>query len=118
MRYLILIFIIFVTSCSDIGQPVKAESKDGRFRIVTSVDDNGIIQLSIFEGDDVRKRIDTRASIYSKFAVGWFNEENVLVLNSSDIGTFSWSLADNFEKSADGELYTDYGRVLYDRKYR
>ena len=103
--------------CSGMEQPMEPISKDGRYSVETYKTENGIIVLTIKENGREIQSINTGASIYQKFAVGWFKEEAILVLYSSDIGVLAWSAKSNFKSELGGAKYTTYGNELYEAKY-
>ena len=113
-----LIFVVTLIGCVIVEQPKEPFSFDKKYKVETSIDGEGIIILTIYKDEQKIKTLNTRASIGHKYAVGWLKNENILILNSSDIGVVVWSEADNFALHKQPGKYESYGRQLFNSKYK
>ena len=117
IKILAVLTILLAGCCAGIEQPLNPTSSDGSFFVETDVNDGGIIMLNIFSGQKKITSIDTRASLYQNFAIGWVKNKNTLVINSSDIGTYAWQIEGGVAKNLDGSQYVRYGEQRYETKY-
>jgi len=117
LKSFVFFLLIFLVGCGDIEQSLVPESAASGFVVKSAVDDNGILVLSIIGGSKVLHTINTEASIYQKFAVGWHNVGDVLVLYSSDTGGKAWSVNRGEKTELDPLTYKKYAIWLYENKY-
>lgn len=117
MKLKLILFFFLILACGKIEQPINPTSFDGKYRIENSVSENGILLLHIISQTNEEKIVNTNASIYQKFAVGWLNRENTIILYSADLGVFGWSASDNFTSKFQIDSLESFARSLYEQKY-
>lgn len=70
-------------------------SFDGKYELHPRIH-NGLVYLDIKHSNTkIKDTLKTGASDYHYWASGWFNNSNILLLYSSDIGTLAWSYQNN-----------------------
>jgi hypothetical protein len=117
MKYLVILFSLLLVACDESDELDRIKSTDGEYELISSVDAEKIIRIVVLAGNNEVSHIRTGASIYSKYAVGWYSDENVIVLNSSDIGTYAWSIDDGFLERFNNSSVKKFGEELYRNKY-
>lgn len=117
MRKLILLILaLFFSGCGNSDQPLVPKSSDGRFLVKTTIESD-LLVVNIYSQNKLLHSINTTASVYQKFAIGWHSQEPVLVLNSSDIGVKAWSAENGFKAEFNSQTYQANGNWLYQKKY-
>ncbi len=88
MRKLLIVIALIISGC---GKQIPSfPSYDGTFLLQPRVS-NGLVFLDISESQSAKAiTIETTASDYQKWAAGWFPNSNIVLLYSSDIGTYGW----------------------------
>ena len=117
-RFGFYLFLVLVSACSKVDQPIEPYSFDKVYKVVVSTNEKDLVVITIYKNDKELKTLNTNASIYHKYAIGWLKNENILVLNSSDVGVVAWSAAENFAPHAQPGKYERYGRQLFKSKYK
>ena len=88
MRKFLIIVVLIISGCG--GQIPSSTSYDGAFLLQPRVTDG----LVFFDISDTKSSniytIDTQASDYQKWSAGWLPNSNIVLLYSSDIGTYAW----------------------------
>jgi hypothetical protein len=105
-----------LVGCNRIEQPLIPQSPNGTF-VVEATTKDGLLILNVFSKNKLTHTIETKASIYQKFALGWHNKEQVLILYSSDIGVRAWTSTNGFKPELNTRKYTAYANWLYQNKY-
>jgi hypothetical protein len=61
-----------------------------------NADDYADVVIHIYDSENTKiDSINSKAGDFSKWAIGWTNSGDTIVLFSSDIGTKSWGITDN-----------------------
>ncbi len=99
-------FFLLVTLCNCHGRLKESRpihSPSGRYSIIASVyksshseENYGIVLITLYSREGIKLReLNTHASDFSKWAVGWDTFNDTLILNSSDIGILAWKIEQN-----------------------
>lgn len=97
---LTVLSLIILSSCTNDYSSDKMGSPSGKYYIITTVNrtdkskDNYtdvVISLYTVEGK-LLTNLNTKAADSNKWAIGWDSKEDIIILNSSDIGTYSWRI--------------------------
>ena len=95
--------ILFLTfSCSDY-RAIEIKSPDGKFSVIAKVnrtDKNAEFYAEpIFEIYDSKKNliaeIESDTGDFNRWKIGWSKSDNILIMNSSDIGIKAWKISNN-----------------------
>jgi len=92
-------------------------SSDKLYSIDIQTNNNGILELHIYRDNKKLIVLNTRASIYQKYAIGWKHQENIIVMYSSDIGTRAWSVIGIKVTKVKTKEHEKYAKELYNKKY-
>lgn len=104
MKKIASIGILLLTACGPLMKPtVRVESPDGDYVVAAIPNDNKsdptkyrCIRLILeHRNGNVLSALQTSVSDGQKWAVGWMETENIIVLQSSDIGTQAYSIESN-----------------------
>lgn len=131
-KILALLLAIVCASCGknpEAGTEMKEETKfwspSGNYYITTSIQDNPgakylCVKIHLFSKVGVElSHLQTNASDRMKWALGWLEEKDTVVLYSSDIGTYAYNIgsANQLIKTEVSGL-VERGRALYQNKYQ
>lgn len=101
MKYILIILSILLFGCRSVDQQnEKITSPSKKYYLTTTVNSSDknkedyadvVIHLYNTSGE-LKSSLNTHAGDLSKWAVGWDNINDTVVLFSSDIGTFAWKI--------------------------
>ncbi|MEN8128028.1 MAG: hypothetical protein ABFR90_09530 [Planctomycetota bacterium] len=122
---------LFLTGClrrSDDQWENELLSPSGHYKVSVSrnndkSDKTKWLCLKIHIKNSAEKEVDviqTSASDTMKWALGWMKDKDVVVLYSSDIGTYGYIITkdEKLEKVETGDSIAERGRDLYEKKYK
>ena len=96
LAYLVIAAIgaFFILTYED---PINTwESPSGEYGFVPSISEDGIVYFELYDkGDNPIDSIRTGASDFQKWAFGWHDEQDIVILYSSDIGTRAYSVQED-----------------------
>lgn len=112
-----LSFLTLTTGCLFTENATLSPS--GTVLLSTELHDENIILITVTELErNEFSTLDTRASNNMKWAVGWAQDQDVIILNSKDIGIYAWEF-DN-HTFQDMEINSDIQKQaenLFEQKY-
>ncbi|HBC88948.1 MAG TPA: hypothetical protein DCZ94_18555 [Lentisphaeria bacterium] len=126
MKNILCLFLCLLMTCSCRGkesEPLSSPSGECTIKTAISGEEAGetrrfCVKLIFIETKSKKElSCQTGASDYQKWAVGW-SPKNVLILYSSDIGTFAYEIVDGKinERMATNEE-KELGKDFYKNKY-
>lgn len=82
--------------------------------------DKGNIRVKLFDSDKKPiSELDTKAGDFSKWAVGWTQTGDTLVMRSRDIGNLAWKIsASNFEVVQMNKGLNEIAEAIFKSKYQ
>lgn len=105
MKMIPLFFLaVILSNCrgrvKELG-PIRSPS--GNYSIIASVnqpsgaeENSAFVMIELYSQEGIkRSELNTHASDFSKWAVGWDAFHDTLILNSRDIGVFAWKIEQN-----------------------
>lgn len=110
MKNILIIFYILLFSCSsDKQQSEKITSPSKKYYLTTTVnssdkskDDYADVVIHLYNtSGQLKFSLNTKAGDFSKWAVGWDNKNDTMILFSSDIGTYAWKIEHDSLKTID-----------------
>ncbi len=91
----LLSLVLLLKVCAQRGQP-PVESPSGEYNVFATVEEVSLIRLHLTNKEGVElDTVYSGASDAMKWALGWMPDEDVVVLQSSDIGTRSYDIVNN-----------------------
>lgn len=104
--FIIITIFLFVnlTGCKvDNHQSQKIISPTGKYYLTASVNnadksknDYGVVTISLYNAKgQILTKLNTMAGDFNKWAINWDSKQDTVIMNSSDIGTYSWRIENN-----------------------
>jgi hypothetical protein len=91
----LLSLVALLNFCARTAHP-PITSPSGEYRIFATIEEVSLIKLHLTNKEGVELHaVNSGASDAMKWALGWMPGENVVVLQSSDIGTRAYDIVDN-----------------------
>ena len=91
----LLAFSTILFGCGSQDYP-QADSPSGLYSVSTSKSEKGLVSIHLADAQGVEvHEIESSASDYIRWSIGWMPGEDVVVLQSSDIGLRAYSIIDN-----------------------
>ncbi len=88
-----LLISVLLTSCTVSDDFPEVKNTRGDYSISGHADSEGLLVITLKSQNNHSVEINTRVSVYQKFAYGWLDTDSVIVVNSSDIGILAWDTA-------------------------
>tara|TARA_Y100000588_G_scaffold372121_1_gene444296 strand:+ start:514 stop:867 length:354 start_codon:yes stop_codon:yes gene_type:complete len=113
MRKFLIIFVFFLSGCSNYRLESINSSDD--FYVLTPEVIESIIHLNICESQSGKcDLIRTGASHVHYWGADWFKSSNIVVLYSSDIGTYAWVKSDSWEQIEITQEIREFADKIYE----
>ncbi|OZG72299.1 hypothetical protein BTA51_16295 [Hahella sp. CCB-MM4] len=114
----LLLISFFLVSCTPSDEFPDLKSSSGDYSISGYADSDGLLVITVKQknGDD-SVEINTRASVYQRFAYGWLDTDSVIMVNSSDIGILAWDITTHYQPTEITGDIQAYAKTLYAEKY-
>jgi hypothetical protein len=99
-----ILFVTFLISCNDLNHYNETlVSPSGLYELKIEVNDNksdktkyGCLKFSLSDKqNNLLTTLQTEASTFSKWAVAWNSNSDIIILNSHDIGTSAYKINEN-----------------------
>lgn len=127
MRFvLFIILLILLCNCRGRMKETKSiHSPSGKYSIIASVNDPptsdenfAIVLITLYSKEGIKlSELNTHASDFSKWAVGWDTFNDTLILNSRDIGVLAWHIKQNaFEEVFVSEAIQNRATDIFETK--
>ena len=76
--------------------PTSIQSPSGKYRVFATIEEVSLIHIHLTNSEGVElDAVYSGASDAMKWALGWMTDEDVVVLQSSDVGTRAYDILDN-----------------------
>lgn len=114
--YMLLAFAVI--GCS-IEQPIRNSSFGGKYKAHIEIQEKSLIYVTVLDKNQITvASINTGASDAMKWAIGWAEKSNTLVMASSDIGPMAWSEQAGWSSIALTPEIKQYSEILFNEKYK
>ena len=113
MRKFFILLVLVFAGCSNYKlDPIN--SNDDFYVLIPEVIES-IVYLNVCETQSGKcELIGTGASHVHYWAVDWFNESNIIILYSSDIGSYAWENSGSWEKIETSNEMEEYANKIYE----
>ncbi|MFM9984180.1 MAG: hypothetical protein ACKVOK_03060 [Flavobacteriales bacterium] len=99
-----LFLVVILYNCQGrVKESSPIQSPSGKYSIIacvnqpsTSEENFAIVLIKLYSREGIKlSELNTQASDFSKWAVGWDTFNDTLILNSRDIGVLAWKIEQN-----------------------
>lgn len=125
--YLLIVFSLIVFSkCKNDYSSDKMISPSGKYYLITTVnrtdkskDDFATVVISLYSVEkELLSVLNTKAGDSNKWAIGWDKIMDIIILKSSDIGTYAWKIENGeFVNVEMSESIREQAEEIMENKY-
>jgi len=121
-RVILFASFVFLFGCGSQDYP-QADSPSGAYSISTSKSEKGLVSIYLTNAQGVElHEIESSASDFIKWSIGWMPDEDVVVLQSSDVGTRAYDIIEGrLVERPDAykdEKISNRAEELYEERYK
>ena len=119
VRIITLVILSAILCSCNKQQQAPVPSPSGLYFITTEKNTENMVRVILLDKEmNQLDLIDTRASVYSKYAHGWHHKSDHAIIYSGDVGTLSYKITnERLETVETTDEYHKLGRKIRDKLY-